>query len=78
MTEISGKEDLALSQIQKIKDSNAVFLTADDVKEILGADPATIRRQALTDQSCMGFHISVIGNRTRIPRKAFLKWLGEE
>ena len=31
----------------------------------------------MTDSSVMGFSVSVIGNRTRIPRKAFLRWLGE-
>lgn len=69
--------EAALQELQELKDSTALFVTAEDVRNILEADPATVRRQAMTDSSVMGFHVSVIGNRTRIPRKAFLSWLGE-
>ena len=69
--------EAALQELQDLKDSNALFVTADDVRNIRAADPATVRVQALTDSSTMGFNVSVIGNRTRIPRKAFLRWLGE-
>ena len=69
--------EAALQELQELKDSNALFVTAEDVRNILEADPATVRRQAMADGSVMGFNVSVIGNRTRIPRKAFLRWLGE-
>lgn len=69
--------EAALQELKELKDSNALFVTAEDVRNILEADPATVRRQAMTDGSVMGFNVSVIGNRTRIPRKAFLRWLGE-
>ena len=69
--------EAALRELQDLKDSNALFVTAEDVRNILEADPATVRRQAMADGSVMGFNVSVIGNRTRIPRKAFLRWLGE-
>ena len=58
--------------IQEIIDSNKLFLTPDDVCDILNADPATIRKQA----EVIGFPISVMGNRTRIPRLPFLRFLG--
>lgn len=74
---MKSASEAALQELQDLKDSNALFVTAEDVRNILEADPATVRRQALADGSVMGFNVSVIGNRTRIPRKAFLRWLGE-
>lgn len=64
--------------IQSLIDSNEEFVSLADVGKIFNADPNTIRRQAVTEPRLIGFPVSVIGNRTRIPRIPFLRFLGRE
>ena len=64
--------------IQALLDSNEEFVSLADVGKIFNADPNTIRRQAITEPRLIGFPVSVIGNRTRIPRIPFLRFLGRE
>lgn len=64
--------------IRELLDSNEEFVSLSDVGKILNADPNTIRRQAVTEPRIMGFPVSVIGNRTHIPRIPFLRFLGRE
>jgi len=64
--------------IQALLDSNEEFVSLADVGKIFNADPNTIRRQAVTEPRLIGFPVSVIGNRTRIPRIPFLRFLGRE
>lgn len=61
--------------MEKIKSSTADFLTAADVAPVIGAHPQNIRTQAQADPDKLGFPVSVIGNRVRIPRLAFIKWV---
>ena len=55
-----------------------LFVTAEDVAEIIGINPATLRSQAQADPVKLGFPVMVCGARVRIPVKPFLKFLGEE
>lgn len=64
--------------LDEIKQSDAVFLTPADIAPILGCDPNWIRRAAHDRPELLGFPVCVIGTRTRIPRKPFLKFIGEE
>ena len=60
--------------IQEIRASDKPFLTPADVAEAMGADPQAIRVTARENPWRLGFPVSVIGTRTKIPRKAFLDW----
>ena len=64
--------------LNEIKASEAIMLKPADVADVLGCDPHSIRVQAHEYPESLGFPVVVIGNRTLIPRKAFLKFLGEE
>ena len=63
--------------LQTLKDSNDIWVTPQAVAPVLGCDPNVLRRQAQADQSKLGFSVSVIGTRVKIPLKPFLRWLGE-
>lgn len=57
--------------------SDSVALTADNVGKLLGIAPARITEQARTDPAKLGFPVTVACGTVRIPRKAFLNWIGE-
>lgn len=63
--------------LQEIKDSDAIFLTPRDVAPVLQTDPHLIRLMARSDPAKLGFPVSVIKSRTKIPRVPFLRWIGE-
>lgn len=52
------------------------FLTPCEVAPVLGCDPHTIRIQARGDPAALGFPVSVCGNRVKIPRVPFLRFMG--
>lgn len=64
--------------LNEIKASEAIMLKPADVADVLGCDPHSIRVQAHEYPESLGFNVILLGNRTLIPRKAFLKFLGEE
>ena len=63
--------------LEEIKRSDSLFLTPVQIAPILGCDPHLIRLMARSDPSKLGFPVTVIRSRTKIPRKPFLEWLGE-
>ena len=63
--------------LAEIKGSDKTMLLASDVAPVLGCDPHSIRIQAREYPEQLGFPVVVIGNRTLIPRKPFLAYLGE-
>jgi hypothetical protein len=64
--------------LQDIKHSTAVFLTAKDISDIMRVDPQSIRNQAKKAPAALGFPISFVGNQLKIPRIPFLQFIGEE
>lgn len=62
--------------LREIASSDKPFLTPSDVAPILGCAPHSINLQARKDASLLGFPVCVIGTRVRIPRLAFLAWMG--
>lgn len=64
--------------LAEIRASDKTMLLARDVAPVLGCDPHSIRIQAREYPEQLGFNVILLGNRTLIPRKAFLKFLGEE
>ena len=64
--------------LDEIRASDKTFLTPADVAGVLSADAQSIRIQAREFPEALGFPVICVGNRTKIPRKPFLRFLGEE
>ena len=62
--------------IQAIIASDKEFLASADIAPILGVDPHTIRLVARQRPQLLKFEFIVSGNRTKIPRIPFLKYIG--
>ena len=60
---------------KEIQESDKYFLTPEDVREVLGCMPYSINVQAKEDASKLGFPVSMIGSRVKIPREAFIHWM---
>jgi hypothetical protein len=54
------------------------YLTPAEIAGVLGSDPQTIRVAARTEPKRLGFPVVVIGSRVKIPRTAFLRYMGVE
>ena len=61
--------------LQEIQLSDKTMLIPADVCEVLGCKAFSINVQAQEDPAKLGFPVSVIGTRVKIPRVAFLKWI---
>lgn len=64
--------------IQEMQKSTRAFLLPVDVASVLECDPQCIRILARTDRAALGFPVVVTGNRTKIPRVPFLRFMGFE
>ena len=62
--------------IQEIRESREPFLLAKDITDIMGSDINTIRWSA--KEGTLGFPVCFCGNRLKIPRIPFLRFLGED
>ena len=65
-------------KIEEIRTSAKDFLTPADVAPALGCDPQTLRVWARKKPEWLGFPVSLIGTRVRIPRAGFLRWYDGE
>ena len=61
--------------IDEITRSTKEVLTPTDIAEVIGADPYGINRAARENPEGLGFPVIIIGNRVKIPRRAFLWWM---
>ena len=64
--------------IQEMQRTDKAVLLPDDIAEVLGVNPQSIRNQARIIPNTLGFPVVVVGNRVLIPRKPFLKFIGEK
>ena len=64
--------------LQQIRASGKEMLSPADVAQVLGCNPYSINVMAKADPARLGFPVCVIGNRVKIPRRAFLRWAGYE
>lgn len=62
--------------IQAIIDSNKEVLTPVEIAPILGVDPHYIRIAAKQRPELLKFEFFISGNRTKIPRIPFLRYIG--
>ena len=61
--------------INEIQGLDKPFLTPKEVAGVLGSDPQTIRVTARTAPERVGFPFTFTGNRMKIPRIPFLKFM---
>lgn len=61
--------------LDEIRGTKKEMLTPADVADVLGCDPYRINVQAKQDAKKLGFPVSMMGTRVRIPRLAFLHWM---
>lgn len=52
------------------------FFTADEICNVLGANPQTIRDTARQRPELLGFPAIITGSRVRFPRIPFLRFMG--
>lgn len=64
--------------LEEIKRSDKPMLYPKDIAQVLNCDPNYIRIAARECPEVLGFPVIRFGNRTKIPRKPFLKFIGEE
>lgn len=58
--------------------SEKPFVTPKDVADVLHCSAQIIRIQARDNPEALGFPVIRIGSRTKIPRKAFIQFMGEK
>jgi hypothetical protein len=62
---------MTLKELEAIEEN---FLSVDQVAEFLCCAPQAIRVQADTNINSIGFPVTKLGTRIRIPKEAFLFW----
>lgn len=60
--------------ITEIRTMSKDFLTPAEVASAMGCDPQSIRVGAKIRPNALGFPVSVVGSRVKIPREGFLRW----
>lgn len=64
--------------LEEIKASDKTTLTTHDIGTYLGISAERLTAQARKDPGMLGFPVISACDTVRIPRKAFLRWMGEE
>ena len=62
--------------LAEIKTSDKAFLTPTDVAEVLQSNPQTVRVTARQRPDLIGYEFTFAGNRMKIPRIPFLRFMG--
>ena len=62
--------------LEEMKHSAKEFLSPADVAGVMKSDPHSIRVTARQRPELLGFPFTFSGNRMKIPRTAFLTWMG--
>lgn len=64
--------------LDELRTLDREYLVPADIAPILGCDPQDIRVAAKRAPERLGFPVAVIGSRTKIPRRGFLRWIDGE
>ena len=64
--------------LEEIRASDNTVLVPADIAPILGIDAQSIRDQGQRDPGKLGFNVIVCGRCMKIPRLAFLRFMGIE
>ena len=67
---------MLMKTISEIQASDKAFLTPGDVCCVLESNPQTIRVTARQRPDLIGFEFTFSGNRMKIPRIPFLRFMG--
>lgn len=62
--------------LDEMRSLDREYLTPAEVAPILGCDAQDIRVAAKQRPEMLGFNVSVIGSRVKVPRRAFINWMG--
>ena len=60
--------------IKEIVASDKTMLSATDVSTVLGMHPSRVTYYGMTNQ--LPFNCIISGNRVKIPRMDFIRWMG--
>ncbi len=63
---------MTLAQIEQI---DREYLTVEEVAAYFGAKPQNIRVQAHRNREDLGFPVSIIGSRVKIPKVGFINFI---
>ena len=66
---------MTISELKGLQDD---FITPALAAPVLGVDAQSIRAQAQADKDKLGFPVSVVGTRIRIPRLPFIAYVTGE
>ena len=58
----------------EIRESTKDILTPDDIAEVLGSHPQTIRQSARQHPELIGYPFAFHGTAMKIPRIGFINW----
>lgn len=64
--------------LDEIRNYQRDYLTPAQVAEVLGCDPQDVRVAAKVHPERLGFNVSIVGSRIKIPRLAFIRWMEGE
>lgn len=67
-----------MQTLKEIEACESEFLTPKDISKILGCGDHSIRVQAARCPEKLGFPVSVIGTRVKIPKQGFLRFMRGE
>lgn len=60
--------------LEEIRKTDKLFLTPEDISDVLGSDKHTISLSARQQPELTRFPFTFIGTRMKIPRDGFLRW----
>lgn len=61
--------------LEEVKEMEQEMLTPSIVGRVIGCDPYYISLQARQNPNLLGFPVHVHGNRTLVPKRAFIRWM---
>lgn len=61
--------------LDEIRSLDREYLIPREIAPILGCDPQDVRVAAKQCPERLGFNVSVVGSRVKIPRRAFINWM---
>lgn len=65
-----------MKTLEELCASEKAFFTPGDICGVLGANPQTIRVTARQRPDMIGYEFTFIGNRMKIPKIPFLRFMG--
>lgn len=68
---------MSATLLEELKARDDIFVYPKDISAILESDPQDIRGQARERPDLLGFPVTVIGNRVKIPRLPFIQYCEE-